>query len=152
VSDLNARLAAAGFNLVADRIHHDILPLPNGHLILIVNTTQNFTNLAGYPGTTAVLGDALVDLDTNWQPVWEWSSFDHLDLNRHPMSFPDWTHSNAVLHSPDDSNLLLYLVASRSRRGFYVEWGHRSERLVLRSARSQNSEPKQHWLVYDRPI
>ena len=107
VSGLNARLAAAGFNLAVQWMHHDVLPLPNGHLILIVNTTQNFTNLPGYPGTTAVLGDALVDLDSNWQPVWEWSSFDHLDVNRHPMSFPDWTHSNAVIYSPDDGNLLL---------------------------------------------
>jgi hypothetical protein len=54
-----------------------------------------------------VLGDALVDLDQNHKPVWVWDTFDHLDVNRHPMSFPDWTHSNAVVYSPDDGNLLL---------------------------------------------
>jgi len=59
------------------------------------------------PGTSTVLGDALVDLDPNLQPVWVWNSFDHLDVNRHPMEFPDWTHSNATLYSPDDGNLLL---------------------------------------------
>lgn len=104
---LNSRLAAAGFNYTADVIHHDVAVLPNGHWILIVNSTRQFTNLPGYPGTTTVLGDALVDLDTNLNPVWLWDSFDHLDVNRHPFSFPDWTHSNAVLYSASDGNLLL---------------------------------------------
>jgi len=104
---LNTRLAAANYNLVATDIHHDILPLANGHWILIVSTTKQFTDLPGLPGTTTVIGDALVDLDANLNPVWVWSTFDHLDVNRHPMSFPDWTHSNAVLYSPDDGDLLL---------------------------------------------
>jgi arylsulfate sulfotransferase len=30
-----------------------------------------------------------------------------LDINRHPYLFPDWTHSNAIVYSPDDGNLLL---------------------------------------------
>jgi hypothetical protein len=78
-------------------------------LILLVNHYKNFTNLPGRPGTTAVLGDALVDLDQNHNPVWVWDSFDYLDVNRHPMpgAFPDWTHSNSVVYSPDDGNLIL---------------------------------------------
>jgi len=104
--DLNARLAAAGFNLVALTMHHDVLELPNGHWIILTNSTRQFTDLPGYPGTTTVLGDQIVDLDTNLNPVWVWDSFDHLDINRQPMSFPDWTHSNAVLYS-GDGNLIL---------------------------------------------
>jgi len=104
--DLNTRLAAAGFSLVALTMHHDVLELPNGHWIILTNSARQFTNLPGYPGTTTVLGDQIVDLDTNLKPVWVWDSFDHLDVNRHPMLFPDWTHSNAVLFS-DDGNLLL---------------------------------------------
>jgi len=107
VDTLNSRLAAAGFNYTAQIIHHDIGVLPNGHWILLVNSLQSFTNLNGLPGTTNVLGDALIDLDTNLNPVWMWNSFDHLDVNRHPFAFPDWTHSNAVLYSPTDGNLLL---------------------------------------------
>jgi arylsulfate sulfotransferase len=49
----------------------------------------------------------LVELDQNWQPVWVWDTFDHLDVNRHPLAFPDWTHSNALIYSPDDGDLLL---------------------------------------------
>jgi arylsulfate sulfotransferase len=107
VATLNTRLAAAKFNYVATYMHHDIVALPNGHWLVIVNSTKQFTDLPGFPGTTPVLGDAIVDLDTNLQPVWLWNSFDHLDVNRHPYLFPDWTHSNAIVYSPDDGNLLL---------------------------------------------
>jgi len=106
-AELNARLASAGFNLVTQAMHHDFLLLPNGNVIIIVNHTKDFTDLPGYPGTTTVLGDALVELDQNWQPVWVWDTFDHLDVNRHPIAFPDWTHSNALIYSPDDGDLLL---------------------------------------------
>lgn len=106
-NDMNAKLAATGYDLVIEEMHHDILPLQNGHLIVLANFTKTFTDLPGYPGDTAVLGDALIDLDENQNPVWVWSTFDHLDVNRHPMFFPDWTHSNAVIYSPDDGNLIL---------------------------------------------
>jgi hypothetical protein len=53
------------------------------------------------------LGDVLIDVDENWNPVWVWSSFDHLDINRHLMGLPDWTHSNAVIYSPVDGNILI---------------------------------------------
>ncbi len=105
--DLNRWLTQAGFNLQVNAIHHDLLQLPNGHLIVLVDHIQDFTDLPGYSGTTQVLGDALVDLDENLRPVWVWDSFDHLDVNRHPMQFPDWTHSNAIVYSADDGNLLL---------------------------------------------
>jgi arylsulfate sulfotransferase len=106
-AELNSRLAASGFNLVTQAMHHDFLLLPNGHLIIIVDHKKDFTDLPGYPGTTSVLGDALIALDQNWQPVWFWDTFDHLDINRHPLAFPDWTHSNALIYSPDDGDLLL---------------------------------------------
>ncbi|SRR6266567_1716917 len=99
--------AHGGFDFVPMGYHHDVLPLPNGHLIVLVNFYQDFTNLPGYPGTTSVLGDGLVDLDQDWNPVWAWSAFDHLDVNRHLNGLPDWTHGNAVVYSPNDGNLLL---------------------------------------------
>jgi hypothetical protein len=106
--DLNSRMQLAGFtSFHLDGIHHDIATLPNGHLILLGNATKTFTNLPGYPGDTRVIGDVLVDLDPDWNPVWTWSSFDHLDINRHLMGLPDWTHSNAVIYSPDDGNLMV---------------------------------------------
>lgn len=106
ITDLNHRLAAAGFSLVVDSIHHDFCLLPNGHVILLASLTKSFTDLPGYPGTTFVIGDALVDIDQNWNPVWIWDTFDHLNVNRHPRGLPDWTHGNAVIYSADDGNLL----------------------------------------------
>jgi len=107
-ADLNAALAAAGYNLTVIGTHHDFAILPNGHLIVIAAQNQNFTNLIGFPGTTLVTGDVLIDLDTNHIPVWVWSEFDYLDVNRHPMAFPsDWTHTNAVLYSPSDGDLVI---------------------------------------------
>jgi hypothetical protein len=107
LGDVNQALSQAGFQLVIASLHHDILSLPSGHLILLANTFQSFTNLPGFPGTTQVTGDVLIDLDQNRKPVWVWSAFDHLDVNRHPLSFPDWTHANAIIDSPDDGNLIL---------------------------------------------
>jgi hypothetical protein len=104
-TDLNNALAAAtcaGCNITVVGTHHDFVMLPNGHLIVIasINNTQVV------PGTT-VTGDVIIDLDQNHKPVWIWNAFNYLDVNRRPMGFPDWLHTNAVLYSPDDGNLII---------------------------------------------
>ena len=107
-AQLNQALAAAtcaGCNITVIGAHHDFVMLPNGHLILIASTTQVVS------GTT-VTGDVLIDvgdMDTNLvpRPVWLWNEFDHLDITRQPYLYPDWTHTNAVLYSPDDGNLII---------------------------------------------
>jgi arylsulfate sulfotransferase len=103
---INLSLAQAGIPISVDSLHHDILPMPNGHLILLATVHKEFTDLPGLPGTTKIFGDALIDLDENLKAVWGWSAFDHLDVNRHPLGLPDWTHANAVIYSPDDGNLI----------------------------------------------
>lgn len=102
-ADLNAALAAAtcaGCNITVVGTHHDFVLLPNGHLLLIASTQQNIS------GTT-VTGDVIIDLDPNHHPVWLWNEFNYLDVNRRPMSFPDWTHTNAIIYSVDDGNLIV---------------------------------------------
>ena len=106
MSDLNARLATAGFNLTLQLFSHDFATLPNGHILVIANTLKSVV-LTGASTPTTVLGDVVVDLDPNFNPVWVWNEFDHLDVNRQPMGFPDWTHSNAIAYSPDDGNFLI---------------------------------------------
>ena len=113
MASLNQKLAASTFrdsdgnpyNLKS--FHHNVLALPNGHWVLLAAYPKSFTGLQGYPGSITVLGDVLVDVDQNSNPDWVWSTFDHLDINRRPMGFPDWTHSNGMLYSSDDHNLLL---------------------------------------------
>lgn len=110
---LNQALASAGFHdsdgsaYQLRSFHHDVLVLPNGHWVLLASYPKTFASLPGQTGSTTVLGDVLVDVDQNLKPDWVWNSFDHLDINRHPMNFPDWTHANNMLYSADDHNLLL---------------------------------------------
>ena len=107
-AQLAAALTAQGYTFTLGSLHHDVLPLPNGHMVLLATIARSFTGLPGYAGKTLnVIGDILVDVDQNFTPDWVWNSFDHLDVNRHPYLFPDWTHSNSMLYSADDHNLLL---------------------------------------------
>jgi arylsulfate sulfotransferase len=116
LADLNAALAQMktpqGSVVQALCYSHDVLPLWNGHTILLVQEQRSvwLTDPPG-PGKFTILGDALVDLDENFQPVWVWSTFDNLDVNRHPMEFDaadgyDWTHCNCIQIAPD-GNLIL---------------------------------------------
>ena len=107
MAQLNAKLAAAGYNWTLLDFHHDVAILPNGHIVAIAEMIKPYTNLPGYTGTTNVLGDVLIDLDQNFNVSWVWNEFDHLDVNRHPIGFPDWTHTNAVFYSPEDGDLLV---------------------------------------------
>jgi hypothetical protein len=114
IVDLNSELATAGCaecNVTLDTFHHDVEPLPDGHWLALANTTLVLSSTSTPPLTnappTTVLGDVIVDLDPNMQPVWAWNEFNHLDPNRHPLSFPDWTHTNAIIYSKDDGNILV---------------------------------------------
>lgn len=113
-AQLNTALAAAtcsGCNITVTGTHHDLLALPNGHVIVIAGTQQVIS------GST-VTGDVIIDLGDmenvggnnpshTPQPVWLWNEFSHLDTNRRPYSYPDWTHTNAVIYSKDDGNLII---------------------------------------------
>ena len=98
-------LTAAGLPFSSlGSLHHDIIKLPNGHMILLVNYSRTFTD---QPGVTTVGGDLLIDWDPQQGPVWTWSTFDHIPLTHAPYGTADWTHANAVVYSPDDGNLIL---------------------------------------------
>ncbi len=114
LNDLNAELATATCaecNVTLVDFHHDVTPLPNGHILILANTLMSLSPTTTPALTNAapqnVLGDVVIDLDQNMHPVWAWNEFNHLDPNRHPYMFPDWTHSNAVVYSPDDGNILV---------------------------------------------
>lgn len=105
--------------------HHEARRLPNGHTAVLGSTERILEDVQG-PGPIDVLGDYIVILDDNWQVVWAWNSFEHLDVYRQavlgetcengqlgcpPIFFADiandWLHSNAIAYSPWDGNLLL---------------------------------------------
>jgi arylsulfate sulfotransferase len=111
INDLQTKAAAAGYDFSPAGYHHDVLPVPNGHILVLVNCYKDVTDLPGATGTTTVEGDAIIDLDQNWNPVWAWNSFDHLDVTRHLAAIVDgtldWTHANALVYSANDGNILL---------------------------------------------
>jgi arylsulfate sulfotransferase len=114
IDDLNEALSTATCaecNVSLLTFHHDVTALPNGHWLVLANTLMDLSPTTTPPLTHGVpqpvLGDVIVDLDRNLQPVWAWNEFNHLDPNRQPMGFPDWTHTNAILYSPDDGNILV---------------------------------------------
>ncbi len=113
-AELNTALAAATCNecnVTVIGTHHDFAVLPNGHVVVIAATQQVIS------GTT-VTGDVIIDLGDmenvggdnpshTPQPVWAWNEFNHLDTSRQPYLYPDWTHTNAVLYSSSDGNLII---------------------------------------------
>lgn len=110
-AQVQAALANQGINWTLNSFHHDVIALPNGHWIVPFNMYEPCSSMPGCSGTTNVLGDGIIDLapqgDGTFLPVWTWRIFDHLDTTRAPQGYADWTHSNALVYSPDDGNLLL---------------------------------------------
>lgn len=106
ISQVNQSLQKNGYSFTIGSFSHDVLTLPNGHWITIGQISKDFTDLPGYPGTTSVLGDSIIDIDPKGNVAWGWSAFDYLDINRHLQGLPDWTHSNALVYTPD-GNLLI---------------------------------------------
>jgi arylsulfate sulfotransferase len=108
LSQVNQSLQSNGYSYSILNFSHDVLIQPNGHWIVICQISKDFTDLTGYPGTTSVLGDVVLDIDPTGNVVWAWSAFDYLDINRHLQGLPDWTHGNALVYTAD-GNLLLSL-------------------------------------------
>jgi arylsulfate sulfotransferase len=106
---LKSLTTSKGRTVQVEYFSHDFCPLPNGHVILIC---QEFVKVDIGGTETLVWGDALVDLDGSFNPVWVWSAFDWLDVNRHPYEWHkhdkhhDWTHCNTISATPD-GNLML---------------------------------------------
>jgi len=123
-----------------DGFNHDAIDtLPNGDTAALIVMEKIWP--PGTQGDTSglpvdILGDMIVVLDTNWQVVWYFESFQHaggppqLDINRAPVlgntcksgqrgcpplglagtgiatKVPDWLHGNSLYYWPQDSDIL----------------------------------------------
>ncbi|MCB0075895.1 MAG: aryl-sulfate sulfotransferase [Anaerolineales bacterium] len=122
VDGINVQLAAMGKPLIGG-IHHEAMRLENGHTLVLTAYERFIEDLQG-PGLVNVMGDMVIDLDENWQVVWAWDSFEHLDVSRMatlrercwttcdaPLQngrvANDWTHSNTIDYSPSDGNIIV---------------------------------------------
>ena len=122
IDAINAQLAVRRLEPIYS-LDHDALRLPDGDTV-VIGTTQRTINLQD------VEGAMLLVLDANFQVVWVWDAFSHLDPQQwQPIlggtcadadggtglcavpdrQAEDWLHANAVGWSPDDHDLLLSL-------------------------------------------
>ncbi len=103
--------------------HHDARSISGGRTAVLASVEELLTDVQG-DGPVDVLGDMIVILDADFQVVWSWDAFDHLDVSRKailgekcrtsPGCAPytlaadanDWTHSNSVAETPDGDLLL----------------------------------------------
>lgn len=117
---INAQLAAMGKSTIGV-FHHEAVLLPDGNTAVLATVEQVMTGVQG-SGTVDILGDMILVLDQDYQVVWTWNAFHHLDPHRAatlgetcpglgcPPIFAashanDWVHGNA-LQFLEDGNLL----------------------------------------------
>ncbi|MCA9940973.1 MAG: aryl-sulfate sulfotransferase [Anaerolineales bacterium] len=124
VEAVDAQIKAMGFTDDFTTFHHEARLMENGYYVMLGNNERILVDVQG-PGPVDVIGDYIVVLDHEWQVVWAWNAFDHLDparlaiLDEHCVSqgpgcpplfldviANDWTHANSVAYTPD-GNLLL---------------------------------------------
>jgi arylsulfate sulfotransferase len=129
MSGIASSCQIGGTDCLGGAFSHEAVQLPNGHTLTMVDEEKMFTD--GTQGSSAanpvdIIGDIIVDLDTNWQVAWYWRSFDHLDPNRaailsetcapgQPGCPPvlltaglaqDWLHGNALYYTSTDGSIL----------------------------------------------
>ena len=108
VPAVNAALAAMHQPQIVD-FDHEAKLLPNGDTVVIGSTPKN---VDFHGRSTKFIGDMVIVLDQNFQPVWVWNAFRWLNTNRlgfdHPVT-TDWLHANSVSWSPEDDDLIVSL-------------------------------------------
>ena len=111
------------------RLHHDIAPMPNGNILMVVWEYRSFEEsiAAGRDAAKMSQGKVWSEVIWEWDPiqdsiVWEWKAWDHLiqdhdvtkanygqvedfpqkiDLNYDTHEgHPDWLHINAIDYNP----------------------------------------------------
>jgi hypothetical protein len=119
VTRVSEQLLQLGWSQGLTSFHHDAIRLPNGHTLTIASMEKMFPpGTQGSATSIDILGDAVIDLDENFQVVWAWSSYDQLDVNRgeQPLGCPpfvlaptanDWLHSNSLNYVPSTGDFLI---------------------------------------------
>ena len=76
-----------GISIKSETLHHDIYDLPNNNLAVLgtqQRTIENYYTSETDPHaprkTQQVLGDKILEFTRDGEIVWEWNTFDHLDV------------------------------------------------------------------------
>ena len=97
--------------------HHDARKLRNGNILLLCLTKLPkevaISVRGGISNTEAggnIFGDYIVEMTTSGKTIWEWRSWEHLDILTDRITLQDrsseWTHGNTVAEM-DDGNILV---------------------------------------------
>ena len=125
VERINQQLAAVGQDQIVS-FHHEARILPDGRTAVLAYVERILEDVQG-EGPVDILGDMVLVLDENWQVVWTWNAFDHMDVSRPAVlgetcaagspgcplyltladTANDWLHCNAVAYSESDGNLIV---------------------------------------------
>ena len=116
-------------------IHHDVLELPNGDLLLCVGKRNAFIEKDGK--TVLSDSDFMIHFDRKKSKVVkEWDLAKHLDVSRDDLNFfrrGDWLHMNALEFDPRDSTII---VSGRNQGLLKVSWDDQLKWIM---------SPKQNW-------
>lgn len=121
-------------------IHHDVLELPNGDLLLCVGKRDAYIKKEG----KRVLSDSDFMIHFNRKTatiVKEWDLAKHLDVNRDDLNLfreGDWLHMNALEFDPRDSTII---VSARNQGLVKVSWNDELKWIMA---------PKQNWGISGR--
>ena len=92
--------------------HHDARRTESGGCLYMTVERMDDAQAAkiqgGQPGTDAngMYADVLVEVDAGGNRIWEWHAAEHLDPDKHVITFNDlrdeWSHGNTVVPLPND--------------------------------------------------
>lgn len=119
---ISMQLRAKGLNPI-NWVSHEAIRFQNGHTLTFGSVEKMLFNVQG-SGWVDVVGDIILELDSNLQVVWTWNTFDHLDNTRKatlndvctalscgPLYLAstanDWTHCNSISYVPSDGSLIV---------------------------------------------
>lgn len=128
---VSEQLLAMGEPQPIDSFNHEATRLPNGYTAVLASVEGMYpAGTQGSTGPVDILGNIVVVLDENFQVVWYWNAFDHLDVSRAatlgdictttnvgcpPLVLAstanDWLHANSIAYSSTDGNLIVSLRA-----------------------------------------
>jgi len=118
------------------RLHHDVAPMPNGNILMVLWEKKNYSEAVAVGRDTALLPQKQLWSEAvwEWNPildsiVWKWSVWDHLIQDHTPQALhygnvknnpqridvnydsqdghPDWLHINSIDYNPVLDQIML---------------------------------------------
>lgn len=122
------------------RMHHDFVHLPNGnYLTLLIEGLPDGMTAKVQGGNWAeedpevMWGDKVIELTPSGEIVWEWNSWEHLDLETDVIcpleGRKEWTHINSLSLTTDGDMLMSFRqtrfigIVDRKSGNFKWKWG-----------------------------